>query len=65
MIIILFLGHLRDMDGKEYFTYETGHFSCADRASLAGATHCIIYSAKVGACYVAGLVADTEFASAV
>ena len=42
MIIILFLGHLRDMDGKEYFTYEMGHFSCADRASLAGATHCII-----------------------
>lgn len=42
-----------------------GHFSCADRASLAGVTHCIIYSAKVGACYAAGLVADTEFASAV
>ena len=38
-----------------------GHFSCADRASLAGAT----YSAKVGPCYAAGLVADTEFASAV
>ena len=53
------------MDGRGYFTYEAGRFSCADRASLAGATHCIIYSAKVGACYVAGLVADTEFASAV
>ena len=65
MIIILFLGHLRDMDGRGYFTYEAGRFSCADRASLADGTHCIIYSAKVGACYVAGLVADTEFASAV